>query len=138
MMKIPTIALAAGLLVLGSAYAEDQGGTSSTGADQQHSQGSAAQDAGSGAADDRTTQGDEPGAGVRHGSNEGGTGREPTAEQPSAAPGTGDTSEPNRGAGVGDAGSGSQSGAPDTGDTADQSSTGQQSGQGSSGSTGDN
>jgi hypothetical protein len=137
-MKNLTIALAAaGMLVLSSAYAADQGSGQPSGGSQQDS---AAQ---SGDAADRTTQGNEPGAGVRRGSNEGGTGRETTAEQPTATPGTGDTSEPNRGAGVGEARTGSESpggaspsSGSQSGDTADQSSgAGQknQSGQGSSG-----
>jgi polar amino acid transport system substrate-binding protein len=39
-------------------------------------------------ADERTTQAGEPGPGVRQGSNEGGSDRETTAEQPTATPGT--------------------------------------------------
>jgi len=46
-------------------------------------------------AEDRTTQANEPGPGVRHGSNEGGSDRETTAEQPTATPGTGEAIEPN-------------------------------------------
>ena len=66
------------------------------------------------------------------GSNEGGTGRQPTAEQPTGAPGTGDLSDPNRGAGVGDAG-GSQGQSGDTAERAGQQ--GQSSGQSSDGSS---
>jgi hypothetical protein len=120
MSKLSMALVAAGLLSIASAYAGDQSGSQQGGATQ----------SGDSSADDRTTQGNEPGTGVRRGSNEGGTGRDPTAEQPTATPGTGDTREPNRGAGVGQAGGGSQ-----TGDSsADQSSGGSntdQQGQGS-------
>ena len=44
-------------------------------------------------AEDRTTQANEPGPGVRQGSNEGGSDRETTAEQPTATPGTGQVGE---------------------------------------------
>ncbi len=92
-----TIALAAaGLLTLSGAYAADDGDTGtapSSGVQSQQNK----QSGGS------TTHHSDQGSGQSRGSNEGGTGRHTTAQQPTSDPGATSTRDPNRGAGVGSA-----------------------------------
>lgn len=87
MMVLVVAGLAAGV---SGAYAQDQSQSSNK------SGNSAQSTTGQSGAADRTTQGNEPGPGVSHGNNEGGSDRRPTAEQPTAAPGTGDVSDTNK------------------------------------------
>lgn len=121
MNKLTMALAAAGLTtIMTGAYANDP--TSSTKrSDQAGAQGTQQQAESS----DGTTQANEPGSGVRHGSNEGGSDRTPTAERPTASPGTGDASDTNkngnrpdtgasRDRGQGDAGNATNT-APDTG-----------------------
>lgn len=85
-MAFVVVGLAA---AMSSAYADDQSQSQDkSGHGAQHTTGQSD-------AADRTTQGNEPGSGVSHGNNEGGSDRRPTAEQPTAAPGTGDVSDTN-------------------------------------------
>ncbi len=102
MSKFTMTLLAAGLsLAFGGAYAGDRADASSQDtpqrATQSNEQGAASGQQAPGVgeavppgadADARTTQADEPGPGVRHGSNEGGTNRETPGDLPTAAPGT--------------------------------------------------
>ena len=102
MMQLSKALIAAGLSVaFTTACAGDRGTSSTDRSTQQQPQQSQSLpstqtgDATTGAvpgvadAEDRTTQANEPGPGVRQGSNEGGSDRETTAEQPTATPGTG-------------------------------------------------
>lgn len=89
MTKLRLTLLAAGLsLACAGAQAGNEPGNQAQGGDRdKQSQSNAAVPPGADA-DERTTQAGEPGPGVRHGSNEGGSDRETTAEQPTATPGT--------------------------------------------------
>lgn len=103
MTALSKVLMAAGMSMLfTTAYANEAatGARSDAPKPQQQSQQSAQPGAGSSTAtgsgsQDGTTQANEPGPGVRHGNNEGGSKRtDTTAEQPTATPGTGEAIEP--------------------------------------------